>query len=318
MAGRMLDYISPVSPEVLLNRIETELRAPDFEGMKPGDLQRTTILRLLQLLAYEASAFDRCVRLLIRVADYEDENNNYDAVRDKITQLFQAYLSRTHASLDQRIAVMNECLSSDLAGRRSLGFQMLSTALSGPPWTGYGVNEFGARPRDFGFHPNHDELVEWLSAFIDIAAQLGTSGDPDLEGPARQTLANVFRGIWHHKAIRGKLVDSARKLNSHYPWVEGWKAVRSTIYFDHTKRKGKGDFEPLPDNLAALERELEPVDLVPTIMTYVLGKGHEYWALDADFDHQDTKKYRESRKRLDAKALQLGKTSQHQTMSSTS
>lgn len=306
IAARMLDYIGPVAPEVLLDRIETELNAPDFVGMKPGGLQRTTILRLLQLLAYEASTFDRCARLLIRVADYEDENNNYDAVRDKITQLFQAYLSGTHASLDQRIAVMNECLSSDVVGRRSLGFRMLSTALSGPPWTGYGTNEFGARPRDFGFQPNHDELVQWRSAFIDIAVQLGTSDDPDLEGPARETLANVFRGIWRDKAMRDKLVDAAKKLNSHQPWITGWKAVRSTIYFDHTKRKGKDDFEPLPDRLAELERELEPDQLVPTIMAYVLGKGHDYWALDADFDHQDKNKFRESGKRLEAKALQLG------------
>lgn len=306
IAARMLDYIGPVAPEVLLDRIETELNAPDFEGIKPGGLQRTTILRLLQLLAYEASTFDRCVRLLIRVADYEDENNNYDAVRDKITQFFQAYLSGTHASLDQRIAVMNECLSSDVDGRRSLGFRMLSTALSGPPWKGYGTNEFGARPRDFGFQPNHDELVQWRSAFIDVAVRLGSSGDPDLEGPARETLANVFRGIWRDKAIRDKLVDAAKKLNSHQPWVKGWKAVRSTIYFDHTKRKGKDDFEPLPDRLAELERELEPNELVPTIMAYVLGKGHDYWALDADFDHQDTNKFRESGKRLEAKALKLG------------
>ena len=307
MTARMLEYIGPVAPEVLLDRIEAELCAPEFEGMEPHrNPQRTTILRLLQMLAYEAGAFDRCARLLIRVADYEDENNNYDAVRDKIARFFQAYLSGTHASLYQRIAIMNECLDSDVAGRRSLGFRMLSTALGGPPWTGYGMNEFGARPRDFGFRPSHDELLEWRSAFIDVAVRLGTSGDPNLEGPTRRTLANVFRGLWHHKAIRDKLVDSARKLNSHYPWIEGWKAVRSTIYFDHTKRKGKDDFEPLPDKLAELERELEPDGLVPTIMTYVLGKGHDYWALDADFDHQDTNKYRESRKRLDAKALQLG------------
>ncbi|WP_303293803.1 hypothetical protein [Marinobacter sp. ST-43] len=306
MAARMLDYIGPVAPEVLLERIEAELNAPDFEGMEARGLQRTTILGLLQLLAYEASAFDRCIRLLIRVADYEDEDNNYDPVRNKITRFLQAYLSGTHASLDQRIAIMNECLFSDLAGRRSLGFRMLSTALGGPPWTGYGMNEFGARPRDFGFRPSHDELVEWRSAFIDVAVRLGTSGDPDLEGPARETLANVFRGIWHHKAMRDKLVNAACKLHAHQPWVEGWKAVRSTIYFDHTKRKNKDDFEPLPDNLARLDRDLEPDDLVPTIMTYVLGKGHDYWALDADFDPEDANKYREAEKRLEAKALHLG------------
>jgi hypothetical protein len=135
---------------------------------------------------------------------------------------------------------------------------------------------------------------------------LGTSGDSVLEGSARQILANEFRGMWRQKAMRGKLVDAARKLHAYHPWGEGWKAVRSTIYFDYTKRKGEENFEPLPDNLSALERVLEPGDLVPIIMTYVLGRGHDYWALDADFDHDDTKKYQEAEKRLEAKALRLG------------
>lgn len=307
MSARMLDYIGPVAPEALLDKIEAELTAADFKGMEPRYNPRwTTILNLLQSLAYEQSAFDRCVRLLILMADYEDASNNYDAVRDKITRFFQAYLSGTHASLGQRVTIMNECLSSDVAGRRSLGFRMLSTALDGPPWTGFGMNEFGARPRDFGFQPNRGELVEWRSAFIDVAVRLGTSGDSVLEGSARLTLANEFRGMWHQKAMRGKLVDAARKLHAYYPWGEGWKAVRSTIYFDYTKRKGEDHFEPMPDNLAALERELEPEDLIPTILTYVLSRGHDYWVLDADFDHDDTNKYHEAEKRLEAKALRLG------------
>ncbi|WP_047882460.1 hypothetical protein [Pseudomonas sp. ARP3] len=307
MSARMLDYVAPVAPEALLERIEAELTAPDFKGMEPRyDPRRTTILNLLQSLAYERSAFDRCVRLLIRMTDYEDERNNYDSVRDKITRFFQAYLSGTHASLDQRISIMNECLSSGVAGRRSLGFSMLSTALDGPPWTASGMNEFGARPRDSGFQPNHDELVEWRSAFIDAAVLLGTSGDANLEGPARLTLANEFRGMWHQEAMRDKLVEAARILRAHSPWGEGWKAVRSTIYFDYTERDNADDFEPPPDSLTALQKELEPHDLVPTIMVYVLSKGHDYWVLDSDFIHGDPNRYREAERRLEAKVLRLG------------
>ena len=49
------------------------------------------------------------------------------------------------------------------------------------------------------------------------------------------------------------LIDAAHKLHSYYPWVEGWKAVRSTIYFDYTKRRDIEDLEPLPNDLVALE-----------------------------------------------------------------
>lgn len=314
MAARMLDYIAPVAQDALLDRIEAVLTVDDFKGMKQGyNPRRTTILNLLQLLAYEPSAFERCIRLLIHVADHEEENNSNNSVRNQITPFYQAYLSGTHATLVQRIAVMNECLSSIVAGRRSLGFQMLSTALE-DRWTRFGWNEFGARPRDYGLHPNHDELVEWRSAFIDVTVQLGTSGTPELAEPARLIMANTFRGLWRQPAIRDKLVEAAYTLHAHHPWGEGWKAVRSTIYFDHTKRNDEDDVEPLPDTLAALERKLEPHDLIPSIMTYVLSKGAYYWDLDVNFDHSNPNSYHESERRLESKAFRLGEefaTSDH-------
>ena len=304
---RILGYIGPVAPEALLNRIEVVLSSSDFKGMEPGyNPQRRSILRLLQLMAYEPNAFERCARLLIQMAEDEADNNNLDSALNMVPRFFQAYLSGTHASLSQRIALMNECIASSTIKRRSLGFKMLSTALDGPPWSGFGGNEFGARARDYGYEPDYGQLIEWRSAFIDVVVLLGTSGDPELERSARSILANEFRGIWFQEAMRDKLVDAARALNAFSPWVEGWKAVRSTVYFDYTKRSDGDDVEQLPDNLAALEKELEPIELIPTIKTYVLSTNHDYWALDADFDHEDSNKYAAARKRLEAKALQLG------------
>lgn len=307
VSARILEYIGPVAPEALLNRIEAVLSSPDFKGMEPGyNPQRRSVLRLLQLLAYEPNAFDRCARLLIRMADNEADNNDQDSARNMVPRFFQAYLSGTHASLSQRIALMDECTASSIITRRSLGLKMLSTALDGPQWSGFGVGEFGARPRDYGYEPNYDELFEWRSAFIDVIIQLAASGDPELERSARSILADKFRGIWFQEAMRDKLVDAARTLNAFSHWIEGWKAVRTTIYFDYTKHGDGDDVEPLPDNLAALEKLLEPTELIPTIKTYVLSTNHDYWALDPDFEHEDTNRYTAARKRLEDKAFQLG------------
>ncbi|MDF2007718.1 hypothetical protein P2M49_16010 [Klebsiella quasivariicola] len=305
---RILDYIGPVAPETLLNRIEAELTAPDFKGIEPTyDPRRLAILNLLQSLAYESNAFDRCARLLIHMADYEDESNNHDSAQGKIVRFFQAYLSGTHASLNQRIMLMNECFSSGVTSRRALGFKMLSTALEGSHWTGVGVNEFGARPRDYGFDPSYDELVEWRSAFIDVAVQLGTSGDSEIEASARINLADAFRGLWDQDAMREKLADAARKLHAYSPWGDGWKAIRSIIYFDYTRPTDAEGVEPIPESLAALEKELEPSDLVAEIMTYVLSRGGDYWALDADLGHDETEKFSAAEKRLETKAILLGR-----------
>lgn len=306
MLARVLGYIGPVAPEALLNRIETVLTASDFSGIDPGGSpRRTTILNLLQSLAYEASAFDRCIRLLIRLADYEEENNNYDSARHKSTMFFQAYLSGTHASLYQRIAILNECLSSGVARRQSLGFKMLSTALDGPLFSVGWINEFGARPRDFGSEPDYRELMEWYSAFIDIAVRFGACGVVEVESSARIILANHFRGMWHEKAVRGNLIEAARKLHNYHPWGEGWKAIRSTIYYDYYRSK-EGGLTNLPDDLSVLAESLEPHDLVPKIMTYVLSNGHNDLILEACLHHGSANNYREAEIRLEVMALQLG------------
>jgi len=305
--ARILDYIGPVAPEALLNRIEAVLSAPTFQGLEPRhNPRRTTILNLLQSLAYEPNAFDRCMELLLRVSDHEDASNNYDAVRDKISGLFQPYLSGTHASLNQRLGVVQRCLNSGDEGRRALGLKLLSTALDGPPWSGLGLNEFGARARDYGYHPNHDQLVEWRSAFIDVAERLANAEDHILKDQARQVLANVFRGLWQHAAMRDKLIEVAKATNDHQSWGEGWKAVRSIIYFDHTKLKDETEPEPLPRCLADLDKELEPHELIAKIKTYVLGNSQEHWSLDADFDDDSDDKYQKTEVRLAAKAVGLG------------
>ena len=278
----ILNCIGPVAPEALLNRIEAELTLPDFQGLQPlHNPPRTTILNLLRSLAYESQAFDRCIKLLIGLADNEDEDNIHDAVRDKISRFFQPYLSGTHASLDQRLAILDECLGSEKAGRRSLGITLLSTALDGPRWPGSGLYEFGARPRDYGYQPNHGQLVEWRSAFVDVVVRFTTSDDPDLRNRLSQVLADKFRGLWRQEAMREKLTTAAKQINNHQPWTEGWKAVRSMIY-DHTERNDKQDPEMPLQRLIELDKELEPFDLVSIIQTYIFGK--EYGNISDYYD----------------------------------
>ena len=304
---RILEYVAPVAPDTVLNRIEAEIDSDEFIGMGSGyDSRRSTILTLLQSLAYESESFDRCVATLLKVADFEDESNNYDAVRDKIVQLFQPYLSGTHASLSQRLAVVREALLSGDPKRRSLGFRMLARALGGPPWTGSSTHEFGARPRDFGYRPNHDELVSWRNQFIDLAVEISRGNEAELSGPARSVLAQSFRRLWRRQAMREKLVETARELNASQPWIEGWKAVRSTIEFDYRRIKPEDRVGPLPESLVALERDLAPTNLMSCIKTYVLGGRLDHRVLDDEFDDEEPNKYISSDKRLLMRVEELG------------
>ena len=303
----ILDYVAPVAPDAVLNRIEAEIGSDEFNGMEFNhNPRRSTILALIRSLAYEPEAFDRCAAMLLRVADFEDESNNDDAAGDKIVRFFQAYLSGTHASLSQRLAVARDALLSDNPKRKSLGFRMLAAALEGSHWTGSSTYEFGARPRDFGYRPNRDELVDWRNQFIDLAVEMGLGTDAELSEPARSVLAESFRSLWDHPAMRKKLIEVAKELNASQPWIEGWKEVRSTIEFEYRRTKPEDRAEQLPESLVALERDLAPTNLMSNIKAYVLGGWQGYCELDDEFDDEEQNKYESSERRLSIRAEELG------------
>lgn len=301
---QILGYIAPAAPEAVLKCIERELIAADYVIPDAGFHScRFTILRLLKSLAYEPDLFDRCARILLRIADGEKENNNHDSAREILKGFFRAFLSGTHASLQQRLAVIRECLPLEAAHRRSLGLKMLQTALDNH-WQGFGSRDFGARPRDYGFYPNHDELLEWRCAFIDIAVQLGISNDSELKSSVRGILANAFSGLWDQEALRSKLLKSARLLHQHLSWSEGLHAIRAKNYFD--RRNQDGDDRQVSIELIELERELEPIDLIARIQAYVFPSRHGYWGVDPEFETDRKEKYEDSRSRLEERATALG------------
>lgn len=305
--ARVLEHVSPVCPDLLLDQIEIEIRDRGFGGFEVRqNSRRTTILNMLVSLAYEPEAFDRCVNLLLLISGYEDTANNYDGVHDKIVQFFQPYLSGTHATMEQRAAIVRTSLWSHDPNLRVLGFGMLSRTLGGPPWSGSGMGDFGARPRDFGFQPNHEQLVAWRKMFMDIALEAGLDTDVDLGNSARIVIAQQFRGLWSQTAVRGRLIEIAVALNEQRAWTEGWKAVQSTICFDYRNTADGANVKPIPPELAELRDCLAPQKLPAIIKTYLFGESHDHWSLDPDFDHDDPEKYAQAAARIAERVTGFG------------
>lgn len=301
---QILRYVAPAAPEAVLDCIERELVTADYVIPTTGYRTcRNTILGLLKSIAYVPDLFDRSVKILLRIADGEKENNNHDSALGILEGFFKAYLSGTHASLQQRISVIRGCLQHESSGRRSLGLKMLRTALA-DHFTGYGSRDFGARPRDYGFYPNHDELLEWRNEFIGIAVELGASKDSDLKSPARGALANAFSGLWGQEHLRPKLLESARLVHQNSSWSEGLHAVRAINYF--SRKDNDGDASQVSIDLIKLETELEPTDLIDRIQAYVFPTRHSYWSLDSELECDGAEKYEESSKRLVNRAKRLG------------
>ena len=292
--SKILKYIAPVVPEFFLDRIEEELVASGFQRLEPFyNPMRYVILDLLEILAYEPYLFDRCMTIFTKMADYEDENNTYKSVKKRMTDFFRPYFSGTHATLEQRIAIVNKCLKSESNKRRqSLVLEFLSVALEGQQkYIHSGHNEFGSRPRDFGYIPDEHEAVEWdakwHNAFIDIVVKIAISDGAPLQGDARKLLADKFLRLHRRIPVRDKLVAAAEQINSHKYWHEGWQPVRMTIYFDYTDKDDDQTLETLPQDLADLSNELYPDNLISKVKVYLLNELHYLSLLNKNYNKID-------------------------------
>ena len=303
--ARIIEYITPVAPCTILNRIEKEINGPEFKGLDFNRYLQRTILDLLRSLAYDADKFDRCVELLLQLAEATDDISNDKFARNIIFSLFQAYLSGTHASLNQRLAVVRGTIRSTSEKRQALGFLMLSAALAGPRWSSSHMNDFGARPRNSGFQPNHDELVDWQNKFMDLAVELDRSKKQDISKSVRAVLAQRFRRLCDHPPMRKKLFEVARSLNDRQQWIEGWKVVREVICFDIHEKIESGESLLHLDKLNSLEEELAPKCLLDKIKVYVFS-GYGYWLLDDELDEDDMDSENKAKLRLAEKAKKLG------------
>jgi hypothetical protein len=153
----MFNNIAPVSPETTLVAIETELSGPNASGLSDEQWRRDRIGIVLHSIAYDASLFDRSVAAMIPLALAEPSDDRTHPIEGALEGLFHIFLSGTHATIEQRIGVVDGLLRSNEPRKRSLGLRLLGALLRADHFSATHSFEFGAR-----------------SATMDIGRALGT------------------------------------------------------------------------------------------------------------------------------------------------
>lgn len=67
-------------------------------------------------------------------------------VKNSFSSLFHLYLSGTHATIEQRLTVIESLLGSEKEQRREFGISALNAVLKTADFTSYQRFDFGARP----------------------------------------------------------------------------------------------------------------------------------------------------------------------------
>lgn len=296
----MLENVAPVATEASLSAIERALLNSRDDNVAQS-CER--YLPLLRALAYDATSFERCIALILRIAD-ASEGRKAKEVQDVFSSLFFLFLSGTHATIGQRLPVIESLLLSDHPKRRVLGLAALKAALqTGHFFAPYNF-EFGARSRDYGYWPRtQDEVKEWFKLTLRLTTTLACSDGPT-GALVRGALAEKFHGLWS-AGMCDELEVTCRSIAQSQFWSDGWIAVRRTQHFS-----SDASTPELSQKLAALENLLRPRDIVQKVRSIVFSSMAATFDMDLEdgAEHQGTEDTQKRFERLEVTAESLGKT----------
>lgn len=257
----MLENVAPVSPEATLEALE---RAGSV------DVQVAVVVwgrhqSLLRSLSYEPPLFERSAALLARTATQSEKERDAKEAAEAFTSLFTIYLSGTHATIEQRLALIERLLRSGELKQRSLGLAALGAVLEATHFSSGHRFEFGARSRDYGYRPQSDDDVDrWYGSALSLIERLALT-DRLFTPELRDLLAQKFRGLWASAHMDDELEALALRFARDDFWRDGWVACRQTMRFDQDQLTPES-----LSQLTALEAQLRPTSLAERVRALVL------------------------------------------------
>lgn len=282
LALTILTNSAPIAPketlEFLMKLSENETNF--FTRENPEFSQLTELLRSL---AYEAELFPQSTRLLAEIASTEKKGENYNSVRDALKSLFYLYLSGTHANKEQRLHTIIELIESGDECKIEIGFELLSASLESSHFSSHHSFDFGARSRDYGYHPSSNrECTEWYQFFIEYTTSI-VKGNGQLCRKAKSTLADHLSQLFHHKAFWNTLEDAIEVALSTGEWSEGWLRLGSFLQFN-AKELEKNDIY----RIGTILDKLRPTSLDEQIHMYLLSNTNDFYCLDTIDENGDS------------------------------
>lgn len=226
----LLLSIAPLCPDSVLGVLERAATRNDSDEFLTSDIVRQQRwVWLLRALAYEPTSFDRAALILARLCAANASKRDHFNGRSSFEELFHIVLSGTRATIEQRIKFIRN-LSEHTAGEfHELALVALESLLQTGHFTSSHDFSFGARSRDFGWHPTtNDDVANWYRGALALAAEFCQKGS-HFRLKTRAMLARHFRGLWMHAGIQDELVSLAKRFAKNEGWSAGWIAVRMTI-----------------------------------------------------------------------------------------
>ena len=122
--------VAAVLPEATLSALESAANGENGSQMlSDSNWERNTWTSIVKSIAYDPDLFERAAMLLARFFMAEPPHQNYNSARDIFLNLFQLYLSGSHASIEQRLQVVDTLIRSKDAASQTCGIVALERLL---------------------------------------------------------------------------------------------------------------------------------------------------------------------------------------------
>ncbi len=274
----VLSNIAPVSPANTFEAIERAVNGGDGYAFTSNNNPHSgEFVRLLRHLAYDSELFDRSARLLCRFALSGDQD-----ARDTLKSLFCIRLSGTRARIEDRARIIEELIDSEDESKQEIGFLLLNASLKTRLFSSFHEFNFGARSRDYGYHPKtHEEVARWYNIVINICSRVALS-DRSISKQAKKILANNLRNLWRTGRVFDSLEQPVREIRGQGAWNDGWIAVCEIIQYD------SNSFTDVDKKrVCGLEKLLSPDSLLEKARAFALSGQHGGFDLEEGCNEED-------------------------------
>lgn len=229
---------------------------------------------MLANTAYDKEYFQPAVENIIKFALSENENTNLNSIHSVLYNLFHIYLSCTHASLETRIAVIDDLIYSEKEEEQILGVKLLEQTLEyGHTFYGSPIFDNGTKNRDYGLVPKPKEWFNEVFDYIDKLLDENILYD-DIKGIVANQFVDLYRNGF------GEALDKlVRKNLSKSSWPSIWLALLTMKRIDKDKIPKK--YMKMINDLIIL---VKPSNIKEKLYTYLYGGRRVRLGLDVAYD----------------------------------
>jgi hypothetical protein len=268
----MFQNVATVLPEAALAALERSHDHPNRVAIWAQHIY------LLSSLAYDPALFERSACLLATVACQCGHPWDRGQAARAFVSLFMIEYSGTHATVEQRLHVIERLLKSEQEDERNLGRSALDFLLT-PLHTLQEESDnmaedrefaFGAHSRDYGYAPaNHQEVRKWNSAALELIERLALSeGMLDLHS----LVSAHFVDLWNWLQLYDQLERLFRGYAEHGFSYVGWTACRRALGYAEHAPTDEGRLR-----LGVLAEMLKPITLEDRAKTLLFFSGSLGW-----------------------------------------